>query len=243
MKKQILYGKLAEYYDLLYSFKDYEKEALQIKRLIARFKKSGGNELLDVACGTGHHLGHLKEGFSCTGVDISEEILNVARKNVEGVAFKRADMITLNLGKKFDVITCLFSSIGYVRTYSNLRRTIRNLASHLITGGIVLIEPWFTKSTYKPGSPGMTTYDGKETKIARLNLSEIRGSISVIDMHYLVAEKDGRVKHFVDRHELGLFEVDKTIKFLRDAGLQSRFLKNGLLKDRGLYVGIKERVD
>ena len=240
MKKQILYGELAGYYDFLYSFKDYEKEALRIKKLIAKYKKSKGNELLDVARGTGHHLEHLKEDFSCTGVDINEEILNVARKNVEGVVFKRADMITFNLDKKFDVITCLFSSIGYVKTYSNLRRTIRNLAEHLRTGGVALIEPWFTKSAYKSGSPYMTTYDGKNIKIARLNVSEIRGGISVMDMHYLIAEKDGCVKHFVDRHELGLFEVSKTIKFMKDAGLQSRFLKNGLLKDRGLYVGIKE---
>ncbi len=240
MKKQILYGELAGYYDLLYSFKDYEKEALRIKKLIAKYKKSKGNELLDVACGTGHHLEHLKEDFSCTGVDINEEILNVARKNVEGVVFKRADMITFNLDKKFDVITCLFSSIGYVKTYSNLRRTIRNLAKHLRTGGVALIEPWFTKSAYKSGSPYMATYDGKNIKIARLNVSEIRGAISVMDMHYLIAEKDGSVKHFVDRHELGLFEVSKTIKFMKDADLQSRFLKNGLLKDRGLYVGIKE---
>jgi SAM-dependent methyltransferase len=240
MKKQILYGELAGYYDLLYSFKDYEKEALRIKKLIAKYKKSKGNELLDVACGTGHHLKHLKEDFSCTGVDINEEILNMARKNVEGVVFKRADMITFDLDKKFDVITCLFSSIGYVKTYSNLRRTIRNLAKHLRTGGVALIEPWFTKSAYKSGSPYMATYDGKNIKIARLNVSEIRGAISVMDMHYLIAEKDGSVKHFVDRHELGLFEVSKTIKFMKDAGLQSRFLKNGLLKDRGLYVGIKE---
>jgi SAM-dependent methyltransferase len=240
MKKQILYSELAGYYDLLYSFKDYEKEALRIKKLIAKYKKSKGNELLDVACGTGHHLKHLKEDFSCTGVDINEEILNVARKNVEGVVFKRADMITFNLDKKFDVITCLFSSIGYVKTYSNLRRTIRNLAKHLRTGGVALIEPWFTKSAYESGSPYMATYDGKNIKIARLNVSEIRGAISVMDMHYLIAEKDGSVKHFVDRHELGLFEVSKTIKFMKDAGLQSRFLKNGLLKDRGLYVGIKE---
>jgi SAM-dependent methyltransferase len=240
MKKQILYSELAGYYDLLYSFKDYEKEALRIKKLIAKYKKSKGNELLDVACGTGHHLKHLKEDFSCTGVDINEEILNVARKNVEGVVFKRADMITFDLDKKFDVITCLFSSIGYVKTYSNLRRTIRNLAKHLRTGGVALIEPWFTKSAYESGSPYMATYDGKNIKIARLNVSEIRGAISVMDMHYLIAEKDGRVKHFVDRHELGLFEVSKTIKFMKDADLQSRFLKNGLLKDRGLYVGIKE---
>jgi len=240
MKKQMLYSELAKYYDLIYSFKNYRKEANRIKALVSKYKESKENELLDVACGTGHHLNYLKDAFSCTGVDISPEILEVAKKNAEGVAFEEADMSTMNLGKRFDVITCLFSSIGYVKTYSNLRRTINTFARHLKKGGIMLIEPWFTKSTYMVGSPHISTYDGKEIKIARLNISEIRGNLSVMDMHYLIAEKDKGVKHFVDRHELGLFEVDETLRIMKAAGLQSKFLKHGLMQDRGMFVGIKK---
>jgi SAM-dependent methyltransferase len=240
MKKQMLYSELAKYYDLIYSFKNYRKEAVRIKGLVSKYKKSKGNELLDVACGTGHHLNYLKDAFSCTGVDISPEILKVARKNVEGVAFEEADMSTLNLGKQFDVITCLFSSIGYVGTYSNLRKTIHKFAKHMKEGGVVLIEPWFTKSTYIADSPHMSTYDGKDIKIARLNISEIRGDLSVMDMHYLIAERGKGVKHFVDRHELGLFEVDETLRTMKAAGLRSKFLKHGLMQGRGMFVGIKK---
>ena len=76
--------------------------------------------------GTGHHLKYLRDRYSCTGVDISEELLDIAKKNVKGVAFERADMTKLKLGQKFDVITCLFSSIGYMKTYSKLRETPEN---------------------------------------------------------------------------------------------------------------------
>jgi ubiquinone/menaquinone biosynthesis C-methylase UbiE len=240
MKKQVLYGELAKYYDLIYSFKDYKKEAARIKALITKYKKSEGKELLDVACGTGHHLKYLKDEFSCTGVDISEQILDVAKKNAEGVTFEKADMTTLNLGKEFDVITCLFSSIGYVKTCKNLRKTIRNFSRHLKKGGGVLIEPWHTKLTYIPSSPHMETYDGKDIKIARLNVSELIGSLSVMDMHYLIAERAKGVKHFVDRHELGLFEVDETLRIMKEAGLQSKFLKRGLIPERGMFVGVKQ---
>ena len=240
MKKQLLYRELARYYDLIYSFKDYRKEVVRIKALISIYKKSEGKDLLDVACGTGHHLNYLKEEFSCMGVDISNEILKIARNNVKGVVFKQADMMTLNLGREFDVITCLFSSIGYLKTYANLRKTVRNFSKHLKKGGIVLIEPWFTKSTYIPGYPHMDTYSSKELKIARLNVSELRGSLSVMDMHYLVAEKNKDVKHFVDRHELGLFEIQRTLAFLKETGFQAKFLKSGLMRDRGLFVGIKQ---
>jgi len=240
MKKQILYYELAKYYDLIYSFKNYRKEANRIKALISKHKKSHGNELLDVACGTGHHLKYLRGRYSCTGVDISEELLDIAKKNMKGVAFERADMTKLNLGQEFDVITCLFSSIGYVKTYSKLKTTIQSFARHLKTGGVLIIEPWFTKRAYRIGSPHMTTYGGKDVKIARLNVSKIRGNVSVMDMHYLIAGRDKDVKHFVDRHELGLFEVDKTLRIMKDAGLQARFLKNGLMRGRGLLIGVRK---
>ena len=242
MKKQLLYRELAKYYDLIYSFKDYKREVYRIKILVSKYKKSEGKELLDVACGTGHHLEYLKDEFSCTGVDISNEILNVARTNVEGVPFTQADMTTLNLGRKFDVITCLFSSIGYLKTCNNLRKTMQNFSSHLKKGGVVLIEPWFTKSTYIPGYPHMDTYSSNELKIARVNVSELRGNLSVMDMNYLIAEKNEGVRHFVDRHELGLFEIDETLTIMKKAGFQPKFLKRGLMRDRGLYVGVKQQM-
>jgi len=240
MKERILYGELAKYYDLLYSLKDYELEACKLKELITKHKRSNGNELLDVACGTGHHLKHLKDYFSCTGVDVSEDMIQLARKNVGDVVFKQADMTTMELGRKFDVITCLFSSIGYVKTLSNLRKAIESFSRHLRTGGVVFIEPWFTKAVYRIGAPFMETYAGEDVKIARLSVSQVEGCVSVIDFHYLIAERDQGVKHHVDRHELGLFEVDDTLEIMREAGLQSHYLKDGLVTGRGLYIGIKQ---
>ncbi len=239
MKKQMLYRELAKYYDLIYSTKDYRKEAARIKAMVSKYKKSDGKNLLDVACGTGHHLEYLKDEFSCMGVDISDQMLEIARKNVEGVVFERADMTELNLSKSFDVITCLFSSIGYVKTYTKLRKTIQSFFKHLKTGGVVLIEPWFTKSTAIAGAPSMNTYDGTDVKVARLSVTEIRGNFSVHGMNYLVAERDKNVKHFVDRHELGLFETDKTLTIMKKVGFQAKFLKKGLKQNKGLLVGVK----
>jgi len=239
MEKQALYRDLARYYDLIYSQKDYAKEASVLKKLFSEHKRSPGMRLLDVGCGTGHHIEHLKDKYTCTGLDISEEILEVARENVEGVEFVRADMTSFDLGRRFDVITCLFSSIGYVKTYENLEKTFRCFAGHLVEGGAAFVEPWFTREVYSVGGAYMTTYDGEDVKIARLNVSEIRGDVSVMDMHYLIAERDRGVKHYVDRHELGLFEVDETLRIMEEAGLESRFMAEGLMPGRGLYIGIK----
>ena len=242
MENQSIYKdkELAKYYDLIYSWKDYKKEVEKIIKLIIKYKKSKGKNLLEVACGTGHHLQYFKDKFSCFGTDISEGMLAVAKNKIPSVKFKKANMIDFRLKEQFDVITCLFSSIGYVKTHENLRKTINNFVLHLKQGGVVIIEPWFTKSAYKPGFPHMTKYESKELKIARLCVSKVKGNISIMDMNYLVAEKDKGVKYFVDRHELGMFEVNETLKIMKDAGLKAKFLKNGLMKDRGLFIGIKK---
>ncbi len=240
MEKTSIYRELAKYYDLIYSSKDYKKEADIIHKLITKYKKTNGNALLEVACGTWHHLQYFKQNFSCMGIDLNQGILDVAKKNFKNVVFKKADMINFNLNKKFDVITCLFSSIGYVKTYQNLEKTMKNFAKHLKTGGVVIIEPWFAKSAYKAGSVHMTTYENKDLKIARLSVSKVKGNVSINNMHYLIGERNKEVKHFIDRHEMGLFEIDKTLQFMKQAGIKSAFLKNGLMKDRWLFIGIKE---
>ena len=149
-------------------------------------------------------------------------------------------MIDMDLGKKFDIITCLFSSIAYVKTYVNLERTLGCFSQHLRRGGIVIIEPWFTIKVYRVGSPFILTYEDDDLKIARVHVSEIDGDVSVMDMHYLVAERGKGVKYYVDRHELGLFEIDNTLEIMRRVGFDARYLPDGLMESRGLFIGIRK---
>jgi len=234
-----MYKELANYYDLIYHWKDYEIECSTIKELIKKYKKPEGNLLLDVGCGTGMHIKYFKDDFSCTGIDINSEMVEVAKSKVADVKFQQGDMINFSLKNSFDVILCLFSSIGYVKTYSNLEKTITNFANHLKKGGVLIVEPWFTKSAFWAGTPGMTTYDGEDVKIARLNTTKVEGDLSIMEMHYLIAEKNKDIKHLMDIHELGLFEHDKTIEIMKKANFESEFLKDGLMKDRGLFIGVK----
>jgi ubiquinone/menaquinone biosynthesis C-methylase UbiE len=240
MTQQLLHNKLSKYYNKVYSFKDYLDEAVRLQNLIIKYSETGGNNLLDVACGTGLHLKHLKDDFSCTGVDVSKAMLKIARKNVKGVTFKEADMKTLRLGKQFDVILCMLSSIGYVKTAANLEKTIENFSQHLTKGGLALIEPSHAKSLYVCGEPRITTYDGKDAKIARVNYTNFRQATAVLNMHFLIAERGKDTKYFVDKHVLGLFGINNTLRIMKAAGFKSKYLKNGLMSGRELFVGIKK---
>jgi ubiquinone/menaquinone biosynthesis C-methylase UbiE len=240
MAKDLLYTEFAKYYDLIYHWKDYKKESDALLKLILKYQKSKGKDLLEAGCGTGHHLQYLNKKFNCIGTDINQGILNVAKEKNKGVSFKRADMITMNLNKKFDVIISMFSSIGYVKTIENLEKTLQNLSKHLKKGGVIIIEPWFSPDKFISGKPRLVTYEEDNLKIARMNVSKRKGTVSILDFSYLIAEKGKDVKYFKDHHELGLFETKTTLDLMQKYGLKSKFLKNGFMKDRGVFIGIKE---
>ena len=107
-----MYKELAKYYDLIYHWKDYETEANTIKELFKKYKNSDGNKLLDVGCGTGTHLKYFRNDFSCTGIDINNEMVEVAKSKIPDVIFVQGDMVDFNLKTNFDVI--LVTSVKYM---------------------------------------------------------------------------------------------------------------------------------
>jgi len=60
-------------------------------------------------------------------------------------------------------------------------------------------------------------------------------------MHYLIAEKNKSVKHFIEHHELAMFEINKILKIMESFGLKATFIKNGLMEKRGLCIGVRRR--
>jgi ubiquinone/menaquinone biosynthesis C-methylase UbiE len=230
-----MFSKTARYYDLVYSFKDYEGEADRLRTIIEERLRSGGKRLLDVACGTGNHIAHLKQHFQVEGLDISEEFIEIARRKHPNVIFHHGDMIEFDLADEFDVVTCLFSSIGYVRTLPNLTRAVACMTRHVTHGGLLIIEPWFTSEAWHAPSVHASLVDEPDLKIARVNTSFVDGRLSYFDLHYLIATLEG-TEHFVERHELGLFETEEVHNALTEAGLDVTYDAEGLT-GRGLFVG------
>lgn len=232
-----MFYRSAAFYDAIYSFKDYEAEAARIHLLVEAHKRSPGNTLLDVACGTGKHLSFLRRHYRVQGLDLDPGLLAVARAENPGITFDEADMVSFELGRRFDVITCLFSSIGYAITAERMRQTVANLERHLAPGGVLLLEPWFTPEQYRPGLVGARFVDEPDLKIARINLSEIVEGVSVLDFQYLIGTPEG-IEHFSERHELGLFTHSDYLGALEAAGLDAVHEAEGLM-GRGLYIAVR----
>ena len=221
-------------YDLVYGGKDYAGETEKLRGFIDE-RAPGAKTLLDVACGTGQHIYHLRLHYNVEGLDLSEAQLQVARKRNPNCTFHLGDMLTFDLGRRFDVVTCLFSSVGYMRSVDGLNRAVANMARHVESGGLLVVEPWLTPESWLPGTLWSDYVDEPDLKVARISVSEVEGRLAIIKFHILVA-RDAEVDYFRERHELTLFTEDEYLASLRSAGLDVSFDPEGLI-GRGLYVG------
>jgi ubiquinone/menaquinone biosynthesis C-methylase UbiE len=231
----------ADVYDAIYAAKDYKAEAAALKQLIDTYKKSEGNELLDVACGTGLHLPYLIDDFQVTGIDLSAQQIEAARKRLPDNTFIQGDMREFNLRRQFDVVTCLFSSIGYVYPYEDMKKAVKNMTSHLKPGGVLFIEPWLQPDVFDPNRPPHTQVGElpeKHLKVTRTMSSGIEGNISILNAH-IMAETPNGTHEFSEQHRLALYTTDEFRSAFLEAGLAFRYDEQGL-SERGLYIGIKQ---
>jgi ubiquinone/menaquinone biosynthesis C-methylase UbiE len=236
------FRELAEYYDPLNDAKDYQAEAARLEALARRFGAPQDPTWLDVACGTGRHLEFLRRRHTVVGIDLSPEMLRIARRRLPGVRLVRGDMRSVELGRSFDVVSCLFSAIGHLPTKRDVRRAFSNFARHLNPGGVVIVEPWIDPAIFHSGFLHLVTFRSPKLTLARLSSSARRGSRSIVRFHYLVGKPDARIR-YVEVEDKGLLlSREELLSLMRDAGLRPHWIAKGFTLGRGLLIGVKPRV-
>lgn len=230
------YAAAAEYYDLLYSdVKDYAAEAELLAALI-RDAMPHAARILDVACGSGEHARALSAlGFEVDGVDLEPAFVAQARAKCPDGRFDVADMTTLDLERRYDVVLCLFSAIGYALTIPRLNETVARLAAHVEPGGLVIVDPWFEPGDLTHRHIAMLTGEAEELKVSRISRTLIDGAVSRLEFFYTIGRPDS-IEHFAEIHALGLFTQDEMETAFRNAGLTVQRLPE-VLRTRGLYIG------
>lgn len=236
-----MFTETAELYDLIYgSLKDYGREVDEIAARLRRLHPAAGT-VLDVGCGTGEHARLLAEryGYDVSGIDLSSEFVEIARRKLPDAEFTCADMVSFDLGRRFDVILCLFSGFGYVRSAENAARTLERFAAHLAEGGVVLVEPWFEPGALTDGYLSAQSAEAPGVIVCRMSRTHVHERSSTIEFQYLIGTEAG-IRHATERHELGLFTAAEMKGFFEQAGFTVEQETEGLT-GRGLYIGRRHR--
>jgi SAM-dependent methyltransferase len=209
---------LADIYDAIYAFKDYDRETAHLVELLHR-EHPQARTLLEVACGSGLYLQRLAPHFQVEGLDLSNDMLARAAQRVPGVPLHQADMADFALPRRFDVVCCLFRSIAYVRTRERFRAAIACMAAQLATGGLLVVEPFFTPASYRDRSVVLNEFRDERMKVSWMyTMARPAADLGVFDIHYLVGTADG-VDHFTESHALGLFDEQDYAEAFAAVGL------------------------
>ena len=154
-----------------------------------------------------------------TGVDLDEGMLAIARTTVPEAVLVEADMRTMSLGRTFDAVVCLFSSVGYLTGTAELDQAVAAMASHLAPGGVLVVDGWIRPDAWTDGSTFSDVAIVGSTHVARVSRSIREGTTTILEMAYLVATPAG-IEHHEERHELTLFDDEAYRAAFRRAGLE-----------------------
>ena len=193
---------------------------------------------LDVACGTGRHAYFLKNEFKVLGVDLSEEMLKIAREKVPAADFIHGDMKKLALERKFDVVICMFSAMSYNTILEEFEITLINFYNHLNEGGVLIFDLGLNKENWIEGLVSVDTVVDENLKIARICQSHLENGIFNSRFVFLVKE-NGKLDFDIDEHTLGVFGMEDVVYLMKKIGFKTFIYSD--FKEEEWNIGTGER--
>lgn len=103
-----------------------------------------GSKILDLCCGYGRHVNYLgKSGnFEITGLDLSDDYLEIAKKNISSpnVKFIKGDMREIPFNDHFDAIYNMFTSFGFFDSDEENEQVVQQVNKALKPEGLFLLD-------------------------------------------------------------------------------------------------------
>lgn len=197
----------SQYYDLLYSDKDYKAEVEYINRLIKE-NSTDVETLLDMGCGTGRHAELLcDKGYKVHGIDLSKDMLKIAenrRKDKEDeLSFSHSNIQELNLNKKFNVVVSLFHVISYQNSNNELIKAFEVAKNHLKDGGIFIFDFWYGPAVLTDlPTTRVKRLVNEKIKVTRFTEPVIFPEENIVDVNFDVFIEDLDSTVIIEKKEL-----------------------------------------
>jgi cyclopropane fatty-acyl-phospholipid synthase-like methyltransferase len=131
------YERWAPFYDAMRG--DQAAEVAYVRGLIEKHHPAAAT-LLELGCGTGSVLEQLQARYTVTGVDLSQQMLRIAKTKVPQARLLRKDVTTVELGETFDVVVCVADVVNHLRPFRAWEALFARAYEHLADGGIFIFD-------------------------------------------------------------------------------------------------------
>lgn len=195
----------------------YYEETNELCKKINAHSQSKIKTILHMGCGAGGNDHTFKKQFEVTGVDISAEMLEIARKVNPEITYVQGDMRTFKLENTFDAVV-IPDSIDHMVTPKDIKNTISNAYRHLKPGGLLFIianiKEEFQENNFvytgKKGDMEITIFENNY--IPKENDSTYESTII-----HLIRNK-GKLEVYNETITLGLFDLNTWLKLFNNVG-------------------------
>ena len=222
------FNRYAEYYDLLYQDKDYEKECNFIEQIFHSFSSQPIKTVLDGGCGTGGHAIPLaRRGYDITGIDGSAIMLKQAEKKSKkeglNLTLRRANLQHYDLGKKFDAAISMFAVINYLNSNQDLQAALATFRKHLNKGSLFTFDVWNGLAVMRLlPSERFKIVENAGIKVIRSVRPELKASqhLCLCHFHMLVIKNGALVNEIEETHSMRYLFPLEIAHYLEEANFR-----------------------
>lgn len=207
---------------------NYYPEAFA-KQLIAWISKNKPDvrNVLDLGCGTGVLCRILREnGIEADGVDISENMIAIAKEADPQGHYETADMKNYRPKRRYDLVTCTGDAFNHLKDTAELEMTFRLIAGYLEEGGCLIFD---LADEREVADPEPIEFDYNENTKASFLMT--KGENGAVTLRVSVKENGVSVLEEVIREQL--YDVREVIGLLEGTGFCEVTCSHRLLEDGG----------
>ncbi|MFH1354474.1 MAG: class I SAM-dependent methyltransferase [bacterium] len=206
-----VFGEFAKVYDRLMNKDKYVGWGRIIEDVVKKYSIPRGR-CLDIACGTGVISGLLlKQGFGIIGLDISDDMIKIARVNYPKANFIEADIRDFNIEerdrKKIVMAVSFYDSLNYLLSDEDMLKMFESVARNLPDETIFLFDMNTRDhvSVFQQTAPKI--FEDSESYITLRYSGE--GRLWVIDIDFFLKQPGGLFERHKEHHvERGYDEGD-----------------------------------
>lgn len=217
----------AYYYNAFYKDKNYRAETEQVILLLKKYGKDV-KRIINFGCGTGKHDMELADmGYQCMGIDMSQMMIDIAKKNTlgkENIDFSVADIRKYKTSAQYDAVISLFHVMSYQNTNEDIQEAFQAARRALSAGGIFLFDVW-----YGPGvlsdKPALRVKEIQDDqyRLIRIARPVMHDKTNVVDVCYeilVIDNRTGETKTISEVHSMRYFFRPELERYLEKAGFE-----------------------